>query len=107
MFRDNGFWIGLSDAAVEGVFRWLTNEFPLWSHWDAGFPLYSSMANCVWVNRSNSMLWRDANCSELHGFICEYIADTATSKYNAIVFLCCPLSIMHKVLDQSVYTVEA
>ena len=69
-------WVGLSDAAVEGTFAWVTDEptggFPIVGQqppWDAGDPDGGRGENCV--RFKNSFDFEDKRCDEANSYVCE------------------------------------
>ncbi|MBE7451293.1 MAG: hypothetical protein HS111_21080 [Kofleriaceae bacterium] len=74
-------WLGASDAAVEGAWRWDdgaqfwqggSGGVPiggLYENWDSGEPNNSDNEDCGEL-RTNS-LWNDVECSAARAFICE------------------------------------
>lgn len=69
-------WVGLSDAAQEGSFVWVTSEvtngFPVVGQrppWDAGDPDGAGAENCV--RFKNTFDFEDKPCSELNSYVCE------------------------------------
>lgn len=67
------FWIGLSDLATEGTYRWVTAElvqYPIMSAWAAGEPSADIADDCVRVQASNTNL-DSLPCATLIPFVCE------------------------------------
>ncbi len=69
-------WVGLSDAATEGTFLWVTSEptngFPVVGQqppWDAGDPDGSTAENCV--RFKNSFDFEDKPCTDSNSYVCE------------------------------------
>jgi hypothetical protein len=69
-------WVGLTDAATEGSFVWVTAEpthgFPILGQrppWDAGDPDGGAAENCV--RFKNTFDFEDKSCGELNSYVCE------------------------------------
>jgi hypothetical protein len=69
-------WVGLTDAAQEGVFVWVTSEethgFPIVGQrppWDAGDPDGGAAENCV--RFKNSFDFEDKPCTDATSYVCE------------------------------------
>ncbi|XP_077984195.1 perlucin-like [Glandiceps talaboti] len=66
-------WIGLSDRAAEGVWKWIDNTRVTYSNWIPGQPSnYQGREDCghLWKGTYDGK-WNDAPCSSKMGFICE------------------------------------
>ena len=68
-------WLGLTDSAREGVFRWPTGataEDYGYKDWDLDQPVGSPDLNCVYVVNTDSGRWRVAPCDNpKYGYFCE------------------------------------
>merc|ERR1711860_349519 len=75
--HDHSFWLGATDYAVEGQWRWLENGEDLSglnvTHWDVGFPTNNKSLNCLGAhwNHSRHLVWRQDDCSFKQAAICE------------------------------------
>ncbi len=69
----HGTWIGLSDEAVEGMWRWASGQAVTVLAWGAGVPDGDSAENCAAVSTRWTPygLWDDRNCDEQKRFVCE------------------------------------
>jgi hypothetical protein len=64
-------WIGLSDRAVEGSFRWVTGAATPFTAWAAGQPNDADgTEDCVEQKRMMDA-WHDQPCTELLAYVCE------------------------------------
>ncbi len=63
-------WIGASDSAVEGTFRWITGEPFQFQAFHAGEPDDPDGASdCIVVSADNT--WHDRSCTRPYAFVCE------------------------------------
>lgn len=69
-------WVGLTDAATENTFVWVTDEdtmgFPVVGEqppWDAGDPDGATAENCV--RFKNSFDFEDKACTDSNSYVCE------------------------------------
>ena len=72
---DGAFWIGLSDRAVEGEWRWIDDQPLAYEDaWAEGEPNdYGSGEDCIHSNwRSTPGLWNDAGCGGRQPYVCEF-----------------------------------
>jgi hypothetical protein len=67
-----GFWIGLTDALVEGRWVWETTQTPpSFTDWSPGEPNDAGHhEDCAYMY-SNHFHWNDTPCNGKMGFICE------------------------------------
>ena len=66
------FWLGLTDAAVEGTYRWESdNSLVNYTHWAAAEPNdITGVDNCVWLyGYLDPGFWNDWNCFEENYYI--------------------------------------
>jgi cysteine-rich repeat protein len=63
-------WLGLSDIAVEGTWRWVTGEQLAFSGWQTGQPDDASGNEDCGMNW-NGNRWNDANCASSLPYVCE------------------------------------
>jgi hypothetical protein len=80
-------WLGASDVALEGLWRWSDNAVPFWHGGAAGSPVLGKYAN--WASGQPDSAspdedcaallldgtWRDQNCHNVAGFVCEVSPD--------------------------------
>jgi collectin sub-family protein 12 len=67
----SGIWLGGTDAAVEGDFRWL-DESPLsFEGWAPNQPDNGAGIDCIEKRNDGTALWYDRRCSDVMPFICE------------------------------------
>jgi cysteine-rich repeat protein len=70
----NDFWIGLSDGAQEGTFRWVDDSALSYQAWAIGEPSDSwddRSEDCVQVSHQQPGQWDDSPCDMQLAFICE------------------------------------
>ena len=66
-----GFWIGLSDSAVEGTFVWTDGSAPTFTAWNMGEPNDGGgVEDCGEMSTTNGG-WNDVACDMARAFICE------------------------------------
>ena len=68
-FSNQKIWLGLTDTAVESVFRWFDGSVITWVNWTPGQPDGSVSANCV--VRQQDGKWMDEGCENQFQFYCE------------------------------------
>jgi hypothetical protein len=66
-------WMGASDAAVEGDWEWHTGEPMDYTNWRAGEPNNGGVAgeDCGILEGHNGGLWDDRACEDGYRFLCE------------------------------------
>jgi alpha-tubulin suppressor-like RCC1 family protein len=83
-------WVGASDAALEGLWRWSNHGVPFWrggaagaggasvlgghSHWKAGEPGVIADRDCGELLAADGT-WAAAACTVAQGFVCEVASD--------------------------------
>ena len=68
------FWLGLTDAAVEGTYRWESdNSLVNYTHWAVAEPNnMNGVEDCVWLyGAGDPGFWNDDNCFKEYYYICE------------------------------------
>ncbi|XP_070546619.1 uncharacterized protein [Ptychodera flava] len=68
----NDFWIGLSDIAEEGVYRWYDDSIASYYHWVDGEPTNEPESDCVKLDFGNDHKWNDEPCSDKYSYICQF-----------------------------------
>ncbi len=67
-------WIGLTDHAVEGLFRWVDDSLPFYTNWNSGEPNNSggwgAPENCGELRPEGN--WNDSDCDAAGDSICEW-----------------------------------
>jgi hypothetical protein len=82
-------WLGGSDAAAEGTWRWANDTARFWmgaaggsgtgfTFWQSGEPNNSNDEDCAMMY-ATSARWNDAPCSSVHDFVCEVQPDLCPS----------------------------
>lgn len=70
-----GWWIGLSDLALEGEFVWVDGNPPGHTRWALAEPTATESENCVdLINGGIVDGWSDRSCELERAFICEIAA---------------------------------
>eukprot|EP00105_Crassostrea_gigas_P030493 XP_011452811.1 PREDICTED: perlucin-like protein [Crassostrea gigas] len=69
----SGFWIGGTDAVVEGEWIWITSQAKFsYDDWADDFPDdYEGNEDCAHLWSGVNYSWNDSNCDERMNFICE------------------------------------
>jgi hypothetical protein len=67
----SGVWIGGTDAAQDGIFRWTDGSFVLVNGWAPGQPNDGAGVDCIEKRNDGTDLWYDQRCTDARPFICE------------------------------------
>ncbi|KAK3098959.1 hypothetical protein FSP39_024722 [Pinctada imbricata] len=73
-FHETTFWLGSSDFAIEGSWRWVETGtgFTGYTNWATGFPDGNRTHNCLLMKYiGNTPQWVDYNCNSKSYYICE------------------------------------
>ena len=65
------FWIGLSDAAVEGDYVWVDGSALSYAPWAVMQPGGGALENCIAQHGADERGWHDWPCGSRQGFVCE------------------------------------
>ncbi|XP_062613155.1 perlucin-like protein isoform X2 [Saccostrea cucullata] len=66
------FWVGATDAMVEGDWRWLPKlDYVVFSDWARGEPNNQGDQDCVDLEYGRQYQWDDDRCNNFRSFICE------------------------------------
>jgi cysteine-rich repeat protein len=66
-------WIGLTDLATEGMYKWESSEPVAYTHWLSGQPdNFQDSEDCVEMFQGTGE-WNDDNCTYEYEYICEFI----------------------------------
>ena len=73
MLADEDVWLGATDTAVEGEWRWTAadNSLLTYFNWDGSQPSDGAGENCVEI-RGSERRWNDDVCSKLEKFVCQW-----------------------------------
>lgn len=72
LFTANAYWIGITDKAIEGLWRYYPSEEALtYEDWNPGEPNGHQAGNCAAIKESTSFRWFDDYCTSLYRAICE------------------------------------
>jgi len=67
------YWIGLSDSEEEGTWKWSDGTgLTGYTNWKQGRPNHHNNKDCVEIRRRHGGEWRDQDCSDSQGYICEF-----------------------------------
>ncbi|MFN0032501.1 MAG: HYR domain-containing protein [Flavobacteriales bacterium] len=72
MPTNSRYWIGLTDAAQEGNYQWITGEPFAYNSWLAGQPDNTGNEDFVCTNQIQAGMWSDKSGTELHPFLLEF-----------------------------------
>jgi len=68
---DNRWWIGASDLAKEGVWRWVSGKPVTWQNWGNDQPNDGQCGqDCATLDDVADGLWADAHCEQRLPFVC-------------------------------------
>jgi len=79
-------WTGMSDAAVEGTWTWVTGEPVTYTNWNAGEPNNSNgNENYMHINYNVAGGWNDISGANSYNYIVEFdcVTTTLTSGYSS------------------------
>ncbi|MCO4747669.1 MAG: C-type lectin domain-containing protein [Proteobacteria bacterium] len=65
------FWLGISDAEVEGDWRWHDQSTPQFTAWSPGEPNNAGNEDCAAFRSIADGTWNDISCDLQAAFICE------------------------------------
>jgi hypothetical protein len=72
LFLRKGMWIGASDEATEGAWKWLDEtRLDLSTYWANGEPNGGTRENCAMTNWPSTGKWNDAHCAHEYIFLCQ------------------------------------
>ena len=64
-------WIGLTDSAQEGNWRWNNGDTVNVTNWGLNQPDGGFLENCTVMNVSDTYRWHDQLCSSINDYVCE------------------------------------
>ncbi len=69
------FWVAVTDAEVEGEWRWPDGTLLSYEPWHEGEPNdWGGQEDCAALNWHGAVKWNDIHCEERFGFVCERAA---------------------------------
>jgi C-type mannose receptor len=69
--RDEWWWIGLNDVAVEGTFAWVDGAPMTFTRWGGGEPSATTPSHdCAQIRPDSNATWNDIACGNRGSFIC-------------------------------------
>ena len=71
LISSGSYWIGLTDEAQEGIFRWITNEPLAYMNWCPGEPSNSNNEDYGEINGCSFGKWNDQNITSVRKYILE------------------------------------
>ena len=69
------YWLGLTDAETEGVFRWVDGTLPGWTAWNTGEPNDWGDDGEDCTELLGNGLWNDLSCGGERRFVCEALCE--------------------------------
>lgn len=67
----SGIWLGGSDAALEGDFRWSDGSPLVFESWAPGQPDNGAGVDCIEKRNDGAGGWYDRRCTDVHRYVCE------------------------------------
>jgi hypothetical protein len=67
----SGVWLGGTDVAADGDFRWLDGSVLSFSSWAPNQPDNGPGIDCIEKRNDGTGLWYDRRCSDPRAFVCE------------------------------------
>src|SRR5690606_1314063 len=67
----SGIWLGATDAALDGDFRWWDDAQVLFDNWAVFQPDNGPGVDCIEKRNDAAALWYDRRCTDALPFVCE------------------------------------
>jgi hypothetical protein len=75
----SGWWIGYTDAAVEGTFAWDGGSTAIFTDWRGGEPNdFGGAEDCAAFADDGGGAWNDKSCTQTYPFVCEVGCETSS-----------------------------
>jgi hypothetical protein len=67
----SGIWLGATDAARDGDFRWWDTSPLVFANWGANQPDNAAGVDCIEKRNDPAAAWYDQRCVDQHRYVCE------------------------------------
>ena len=67
----SGIWLGGTDAARDGDFRWWDDSLLLFDNWAPNQPDNGAGIDCIEKRNDGTGAWYDQRCTDAHPYVCE------------------------------------
>lgn len=86
--ESNGCWLGGTDAKLEGIWTWVTDEPWNYSNWGESEPNGGTSENCLnYYGNYSDGRWNDATVDDSFPFICEWEKDNVEYVRNTFGYV--------------------